>query len=352
MKNTIAKRIANGLLASAIAAVAITAPSVAANAARLKVSTLNFDFNTAGNLANDFTTYVDTSYPGNLVQSPNGGIGDTGAIAADDSLRTYGVIEPNANYTMGPVGAKYVFSGYMKSIGGSGYSGFGFTTLDATANNVEQVNGSSFRPTDALGISVHGGGFIFHNGADDYSGSWSQSGDNGNIHTVTAYAGNGDLLDDQNPEVPDHWYKIIYSISKTSSTKFTSRVEVWPSSADGTLLNTTASAIFEVADQVNPVINNSSELASYINFSGYRVTRFDNFSTKVVGATITGAPAGSVTEEPDPSTGGETDGNTDGESLANTGASSDKALVLGLTALATIWAGISLVGIRRKESRN
>lgn len=346
MKNTFGKRAAGTAIASTIALAAILVPSVAADAARLKVSTLVFDFNTAGNLANDFTSYVAA---GTLDQTADGGIGNTGAIApAGNGTNTNAVVEPNANYSMGPVGAKYTFTGYMKSEGSSGYSGFGFTTLDANASGVDDTKGSMvFRPHDALGISVHGGGFIFHNGDVDYEGGWT--GASGDITTVVAYdpskypGAGGDLIGDANVS-PDLWYKIIYSIEKTSATNFKSRVEVWPARVDGTLLYTTASAIFEVATQSNQAISASTELASYINFNGYRMTKFDNFSTTVVGAKISGAPAGSVTEEADPT---ETT-STGGGDLANTGASND-SLPMIIGGLGAIVAGLVLA-LRRKSA--
>ena len=336
MKSTFAKRVLNCTLAVAVAAVAVAAPVSAANAARLKVSTLTFNFNTAGSLANDFTTYVDPGQLGTITQSTTGGIRNSGAIAADLVENTNAVIEPNANYSMGPVGAKYVFSGYMQSTGGSGYSGFGFTTLDANATN-SRVTGSAFRQTDALGISVHGGGFIFHNGSTDLDSNWNRTVDGGGIHVVQAYT-DGDLIG-VSANSPDTWYKVIYSIERTSTTEFNARVEVWPANSDGTLRTSTPAAIFEAPGLVNPTISESTELASYINFSGFRVTKFDNFSTTVIGANITGAPAGSVTGD-------------DANGLANTGGNSDNLLLLASSAIATIWMGLALVGVRRKDARN
>lgn len=327
--------------AATVAIVAISAPTAAANAARLKVSILNFDFNTAGNLSNDFTTYIDSGTPGTITQSANGGINDSGAISAtDDGSATNAVVEPNANYSMGPVGAQYVFSGFMKSTGGSGYSGFGFTTLEANAQNVGTTSGSSgvFKPADALGISVHGGGFIFHNGATDYEGGWDQGSDSNGIHAVKAYTDGGDLIGDPASN-SSLWYKVVYSIKKTSSTQFTGRVEVYFANADGTLVSPTAKAIFEVPGMVNSTVNNSTELASYINFSGFRVTKFDSFSTKVIGANITGAPSGSVTEE---ST----------TPLANTGGNGESLMLLSAVALFTAFLGFVLMNLGRKKTEN
>ena len=279
-----AKRVATGLFASVLAVALVAAPA----SARLKVTTLHFDFNTPGALATDFTTYVAT---GTLVQGANGGIGDSGSIQPDQVNRTNAVVEPNANYTLGPIGAKYVFSGFMKSEGSSGYSGFGFTALDNNSTNVcDCVADGVFRPNDAFGVSVHGGGWELHNGSVDYSGSWNGSG--GTLTDVKTF-NNGDLIGNATVS-PDLWYKLVFSLTKTSATDFTVRFEVWAANADGTLRSSTADAIFEKTGLQNAGISAATELSSYINFSGYRMTKFDNFATEVTGATIKGAPAGSV----------------------------------------------------------
>lgn len=275
--------------------------SAADAAPRLKVSTLSFDFNTPGALASDFSTYLDT---GTLIQSANGGIDDTGAIAPDPLNSTNATVQPNANYSMGPVGAKYNFSGYMRSLGNSGYSGFGFTSLDNTSDNVcGCVANGVFRPKDAFGISVHGGGWELHNGSVDYSGSWSGSG--GLATDLKTF--DGDLIGNTSVS-PSSWYKLVFILEKTSTTEFSVHFEVWAANADGSLINPTYEAAFEKTGLVNSTINSATELSSYINFSGWRMTQFDNFSTTVVGSKITGAPAGSLTEEPDPEP--ETNGGT------------------------------------------
>lgn len=293
MKISMLKRIGAGVLASSLALVAFTATT--AEAARLKVSTLTFDFNTPGALATDFSTYIQS---GTLVQSATDGLAGSGSISPDQVNQTNATVQPNANYSMGPIGSKYTFSGFMKSQGSSGYSGFGFTALDNTAANVDDSIAGVFRPLDAFGVSVHGGGWELHNGADNYEGNWAGSG--GTATDVKTFSG-GDLIGNASVS-PDNWYKIVFVLNKTAATKFSVRFEVWAANADGTLRSNEADAIFEKADLSNPGISAATELSSYINFSGYRMTQFDNFQTTVVGAKISGAPAGSVTEEPDPVT--------------------------------------------------
>jgi hypothetical protein len=322
--------------AVSLAVFATLTPATMANASGS--STLNFNFDVAGQLANDFTSYIDN---GTVDQSADGGINNSGAITTHDSSAN-AVFQPEASYTIGPVGSTYSFAAYMKSVGNGGYSGFGFTSTTPSAAS-DTGNFGPFRPVDALGISVHGGGFVFHNGEVDTNGNWS-GGNGGDISEVTAYSG-FDLL---NSGSPDQWYKIIYTITRTSESAFKTRVEVWSASADGTLLRPTAAdAIYEMPEQTNATILGASRLYSYISFSGYRVTYFDGFGTTVSGGpTIEGAPAGSVTGDGATNNEGETEVE---DTLAGTGTNDAEVLALGSMALAALWLGIAVLGARRRS---
>jgi hypothetical protein len=142
------------------------------------------------------------------------------------------------------VGSTYVFTAYMKSVGNGGYSGMGFTAQVPSSGN---ASGNPYHPNDALGISVHGGGFIFSNSANDFSGYWSGGSDE--AITPTQPSTIGDLL---NSGSPDSWYKIVYTVVRDSATELDSKVEVWPVDAAGSLLAAPASAIFELNDQSAP----------------------------------------------------------------------------------------------------
>jgi hypothetical protein len=162
----------------------------------------------------------------------------------------------------------------MKSTGNNGYSGMGFSATPSSAG------GSYYRPNDALGISVHGGGFIFHNGATNYSASWN-SNDGGGITAVTKSTEISDLL---NNGSADKWYKVFFKVEVLADSKFTLRVEVWPASADGTLLRSgAADAIYEVRSISNATISSAATIKSYISYAGYRVTYFDNFTIALDG---------------------------------------------------------------------
>ena len=231
-----------------------------------------YDFNTSGDLTNNFNSYV--SY-GTIVQSNSGGIGNTGAINVSSGSAD-AVYTTKSSYSIGPVGSTYTFTCLLKSVGNSGYSGMGFTALNAGAGN---SSGSPYRPTDALGLSVHGGGFVLHNGSNsDIFGNW-QGGAAG-VQTIKDSA-ISDLL---NSGSPDQWYKIIFKLTRDSATTFDARIEVWPTNSSGTELRASeADAIYEWLNVTNTNLINAPSIYSYINFSGYRVTHFDNYRVDLAG---------------------------------------------------------------------
>ena len=259
------KHLLSALIAVVVSLALISIPGIA-----FASTSISYDFDTAGDLTGGFNSYVSS---GTISQSLTGGIGNTGAIYTPSSASA--VFASKASYSLGPVGSSYTFTSFLKSVGNSGYSGMGFTALTPSAAN---ASGVPYRPTDALGISVHGGGFVFHNGATDFSGQWN-SNNAGGISTVQL-ANIPDLL---NSGSPDQWYKIILTITRDSSTTFDMHVEVWPSTSAGVLINQQASAIFELNNQTNSALTSAPALYSYINFSGYRVTHFDNYQVSLAG---------------------------------------------------------------------
>lgn len=259
------KRLLTALSASVITIVLMLIPGAA-----FASTSISYDFDSAGDLASGFNSYVSS---GTISQSLTGGISNSGAINAPSSANA--VFASKASYSLGPVGSSYTFTSFLKSVGNSGYSGMGFTTLAPGSAN---ASGVPYRPTDALGISVHGGGFVFHNGATNFSGQWNSN--NAGGITNIQLASISDLL---NSGSSDQWYKIILTITRDSSTTFDMHVEVWPSTSAGALLNQQASAIFELNNQTNSALTTAPALYSYINFSGYRVTHFDNYQVSLTG---------------------------------------------------------------------
>ena len=317
---------------------------VGATAAAAAVSQY-FDFNSPGQLAGSFDSYISSS-SGPVAQSLTGGLADSGAISALDEVGSQAVFTTKDTYSLGPVGSTYAFSAYMKSEGNSGYSGLGFSSLLPSATNSTGVGGI-FRPTDALGISVHGGGFAFHNGAQDFWGNWgSEYPSYDPAITMVKGSATGDLLNSGSPT--DKWYLVKLIITRASATTFDMHVEVWPSDASGSLLRDTADAVFELNDAENAALANAASIRSYLNFSGYRMTYVDEYRVDLAGgATIIPegedppAPGDDGTTTPGDTDTPSTPGTTDpagaapqhGSSLARTG-SGDAALLVPTALLA------------------
>lgn len=234
-------------------------------------SSVGYDFDTLGQLDSGFNKYISS---GSVAQSTSGGISNSGAINAPGSANA--VFASKAGYSMGPVGSSYTFQALMQSVGNSGYSGMGFTTYTPSATNAS--TSPVYRPSDAIGISVHGGGFVFHNGSTNVSGNWGSN--NGGGITNVKLATISDLL---NSGSADKWYEIVLVITRASTSTLSMHVEVWPTTSAGVRLNSTASAIFELNNQTNTTLINSPTIFSYINFSGDRVRYFDGYSVDLAG---------------------------------------------------------------------
>ena len=240
---------------------------------------VSYDFDNPGDLANNFNS-VDVS--GAVTQSLTGGINNSGAIATPGSADA--VFTSKSSYSMGPIGSTYTFTSFLQSVGNSGYSGMGFTTSSPATT----TNSPVYRPADAIGVSVHGGGFVLHNGSTNVDGNWES--DNVGVDSIKTST-ISELL---NSGSPDEWYKVVFVIERDSSTTVDTRIEVWSSSSTGTLLRPSeADAIFEWNDISNPTLLAAPAIYSYINFSGDRVRYFDDYSINLAGgATIieAGAP--------------------------------------------------------------
>ena len=250
-------------------------------------TTIDYTFNTAGQLAGSFNSYTPL---GTFAQTVDGGISNTGAIGVTTvgpspaNLPRIGnssaVFTTKPRYSIGAVGSTYEFSGFAYIEGGNGYTGFGFTAATPpAAGNV--VTGPPFRPADALGVSVHGGGFIFHNGVTDASENWTTPSAGGGITTIKS-TGISQLVSVDGS--PSKWFKIVFKLTRDSATTFDARVEIWPSSSAGVLTNPAeAAAIFEYRDITNTALINAPAIYSYINFSGSRVTYLDDYKVNLTG---------------------------------------------------------------------
>ena len=278
-----------------VAALAVTVSSVVIAIPSQASTSVSYDFNTAGQLAANFNATYNSAYTSGseFTQSNSGGVANTGAIYNSSSSREDAVFSSKDRYSLGPAGSTYTFTSFVKSVGSNGYSGMGFTA-DGTTNS-----GYPYRPNDALGVSVHGGGFIFHNGATDYTGFWNPdeiarannglTGSNLITPVTEITGGQTDLLG--GGFSPDSWFKFTFIAERTGAASFDLRVEMTAANADGSLRSQAPIAVFELNNITNNALANSPALSSYVNFSGYRFSHFDDYRVDLGGGSSV-IPAG------------------------------------------------------------
>lgn len=225
-------------------------------------STAGFDFNTPGQLTSEFNQGGSAS---NITQSTTSGIDGTGAINITN-VSTNEVFVTKQGYTNGGVGSVYTFSTFFKSVWNSGYGGIGFTT-DANATYQSFAYASN-----SIGISVHGGGYIFNSGTTTESGSWSSS--------------INDLL---NNGSPDDWYKVVFTVELKAGNVFDLTCEVFPANEDGSLIDPNSPPQAEATETTsftNPSMASANIIYSYFGFGGRRISDFDNYEIDLEGSSI------------------------------------------------------------------
>ncbi len=222
-----------------------------------------FDFNTSGQLSSAFTQGGSSLL---ITQTTNTGISSSGAVNVSGS--TNEVYTTKQGYSISGEGAHYKFETYFKSEFNSGYGGIGFTSNPSATHN------SYAAPSEGLGISVHGGGYIFTSGTTTNSGSWD----------------GGDVL---NSGSPDDWYLAVLTIDLLANSYFDMTIEIYPANDDGTLITPGTATETKTWNVQNTAMASSEIIYSYFAFGGHRITNFDNYTINLEGgATIieAGAP--------------------------------------------------------------
>lgn len=260
------------IVATLIASITIVVAPLVATAAFASTS-LTYNFDSSGELSTGFNSYVGA---GSIIQVNTGGLSNTGAVNVPTG--SAGVFTTKTSYSMGPVGSTYVFASYMFIDGSNGYGGMGFTSAPSpTVSNTSSSSGPLV-PVDALGISVHGGGFIFHNGATDYTGLWSSASNGGSV--ISDHASNTVQLLDSNPA---KWWKVLFTVVRQGATTFDMQVEVRPTDVAGVVIPNSDYAIMSVNGVTSSVLANAPSINTYFNFSMDRVRYFDNYSVNLQG---------------------------------------------------------------------
>jgi len=230
--------------------------------AQSQVSTV-FDFNTSNQLLTEFTQGGNSKL---ITQSSKDGIGGSGTINVLGE--TDEIFTSKQGYSITGKGAHYEFKTYFKSEYNSGYGGFGFTSNPNAKHHFYAA------PSEGLGISVHGGGYIFNSGLTAESGKWT----------------NEDVL---NSTSPDKWYLAVLSIDLLGNSYFDMTVNIYPSNDDGTLLDPNNPIETKTWKVQNKAMANSRVMYAYFAFGGHRITNFDNYIINLKGGSTSieaGAP--------------------------------------------------------------
>jgi len=230
--------------------------------AQSQVSTV-FDFNTSNQLLTEFTQGGNSKL---ITQSSKDGIGGSGTINVLGE--TDEIFTSKQGYSITGKGAHYEFKTYFKSEYNSGYGGFGFTSNPNAKHHFYAA------PSEGLGISVHGGGYIFNSGLTAESGKWT----------------NEDVL---NSTSPDKWYLAVLSIDLLGNSYFDMTVNIYPSNDDGTLLDPNNPIETKTWKVQNKAMANSRVIYAYFAFGGHRITNFDNYIINLKGGSTSieaGAP--------------------------------------------------------------
>lgn len=275
-------------------------------------STQQYEFETEANLTENFNVTVgpNTSRSDVFVQQ-GWGLGGTGGLRVDlgnPTANRAAILGSTTRYTVNgaPDNSVYKFSLYAKSFEG-GYAGMGFSANPSVTSS--GVYPDRFTPTDALGVSLHGGGFFFHNGATDITGNWNGSGNPGSITPITT--ANCSIFIDSPEFVPTNpadddcastsgWYRMDMTLTKRSASTFDLKIEVFRSSATGDIVesgNSNADASFEMTGLSNPAIGNAESVSSYINYSGKRFPAIDSYSVTLSGGSSFVAPPAQLPQQ-------------------------------------------------------
>lgn len=212
-----------------------------------------FDFNDSNQLLTDFTQGGTSKL---ITQTAKTGIGNSGTVNV--SGETNEVFTSKQGYSIIGKGSHYEFKTYFKSEYNSGYGGIGFTSNPNASHYFYAA------PNEGLGVSLHGGGYIFTSGLITESGSWDHE----------------DLL---NSASPDKWFLAILSIDLLGNSNFEMTVSIYPANEDGTLLDTIDPMESKTWKVQNKAMANSKIIHAYFSFGGHRITNFDNYVINLKG---------------------------------------------------------------------
>lgn len=241
-------------------------------------NTSAIEFNSSSDL-NNFYTDGNQSNGGEILPryETSGGLFNSGYLRVNDNNSSKDIDEvfiSKQGYSNSGVGSVYKFSIYFKS-NGNGYGGLGFQipesdgTLNTTAQGLyARSNGK------VLGISFHGGGYIWHNSITNSSSDWQPINGSSGLTQHFDKNGNGTI------EEEEKWLFAELTIENLSESNFKLSFKSYKSNVDGELhgINTSESTIY-----TNANFQDTNILHSYFAVGGKRISHLDRYSVNLSG---------------------------------------------------------------------
>ncbi|WP_298948888.1 MBG domain-containing protein, partial [uncultured Polaribacter sp.] len=241
-------------------------------------NTSAIEFNSSSDL-NNFYTDGNQSNGGEILPryETSGGLFNSGYLRVNDNNSSKDIDEvfiSKQGYSNSGVGSVYKFSIYFKS-NGVGYGGLGFQipesngTLNTTAQGLyARSNGK------VLGISFHGGGYIWHNGTTNSPSNWQPINGSSGLTQHFDKNGNGTI------EEEEKWLFAELTIENLSESNFKLSFKSYKSNVDGELhgINTSESITY-----ANANFQDANILHSYFAVGGNRISHLDRYSVNLSG---------------------------------------------------------------------
>ncbi len=240
-------------------------------------TTSTYEFNTSTELSNNFYDDGDQSYSETLPRfQSTGGLNNSGYIKVNNDSNSEDVDEvfiSKQGYSNGGVGSIYKFSIFFKS-DGVGYGGLGFQIPESDESLNTTAQGEYARSTGkVLGISFHGGGYLWHNGANNYPFNWDPVGG------VSGYLTRYHDQDENGVIWPsEEWLYGELTIENISTNNFKLTFTSYKSNEDSTIYSANTS---QTITYNNSDFQDADILHSYFAVGGSRISHIDRYKIEL-----------------------------------------------------------------------
>ena len=242
-------------------------------------NTSAIEFNSQSDLTN-FYTDGNQSNGGEILPryEASGGLLNSGYLRVNNDNSSIDIDEvfiSKQGYSNGGVGSIYKFSIYFKS-NGVGYGGLGFQIPEVSDNSLNTTAQGQYARSNGkvLGISFHGGGYLWHNGTTNTGFNWDPIDGTSGLTQHFDKNGNGIIEEDEK------WLFAELIIENLSENSFKLSFKSYKSNEDGELygINTSQSITY-----INSNFQDANILHSYFAVGGKRISHLDRYSVALSG---------------------------------------------------------------------